>query len=232
MEVSMQYRLTSLALCMVGLALLACDDDDDPPTEPPQTRSIRVVNASTGTTGTVDVFAGTQSIHTGLALRGSACINVPVGAQTISFRQGATTLATAPAFTFSQGSGATAVLFGAGTTRSAAVFSDVVTDPSANNMALRFINASGAAGDVHVTTPTGTLGTASPANLAVNTASSFSTFPTANTRVRLFNVGTTAGNPRADLTVSGLPTNRVSTVVFVDAGTPAGAPAFQANPCP
>jgi hypothetical protein len=50
--------------------------------------------------------------------------------------------------------------------------------------------------------------------------------------VRLFDPQTTVGTPRADIALTGLPTSRLMTVVFTDAGLPAGPTAFMVAPCP
>jgi hypothetical protein len=55
---------------------------------------------------------------------------------------------------------------------------------------------------------------------------------TQHTQVRLFDPGVTDGTPRADFALTGLPTSRLATVVFTEAGTPAGPTAFMVTPCP
>ncbi len=52
-----------------------------------------------------------------------------------------------------------------------------------------------------------------------------------HTQVRLFNTGTTTGTPRADITLAGIPSDRLATVVFTEAGNPAGPTAFIVTPC-
>jgi hypothetical protein len=89
-----------------------------------------------------------------------------------------------------------AVLFGTGTTRTAAVFPDNFAAAGTGMNQVRFFNAQSAAGDVFVTTPTGTItGTPSASITAggVSTGGSvgFLSFPMANTRVRVFNTGVT-----------------------------------------
>ena len=52
-----------------------------------------------------------------------------------------------------------------------------------------------------------------------------------HTQVRLFDPGTTV-NPRADITLANLPATRAASVVFVNAGAPAGPTSFMVTPCP
>ena len=87
---------------------------------------------------------------------------------------------------------------------------------------------------MHATPPNGALGTPTVANLPVigsGTTPAFITLPKANTQIRLFDPGVTTGTPRANITLTGLPANRVTSVVFLDAGTPAGATAVRIDPC-
>ena len=110
-------------------------------------------------------------------------------------------------------------------------------------MALRFINATGSAGDIYLTTPTGPIsGAPTVQNLAAGSVSGFnsssapggifvSTYPTANTRVRLFNVGATTGNPRADFTIGSMGANRVGTVVLTPAPSGGSTTGFLVNSC-
>src|SRR5438477_616536 len=126
----MRITRSPLVLLVSALLLSACKDS----TTPVQTVPVRIVNVSSGTTGTVDVFSGTTSLATGLAFRGSM--------------------------------------------------------------------------------------------------TTFITTPTTNTRFRLTTVNT-PGTVRSDTGTTPLtfPTNGVTTVVFTEAGTPAGATFAQVNPC-
>ena len=227
----MRFRLATLLLSGSALVLAACDDDDDDgPTQPTQTAQIRVVNASGAS---VDVLSGTTSVTTALAANtgSTSCFTVPAGSSTtLAFRAagGTTNLATVTQ-TLTANQRYTLVLTGTGATSTATLLADATTDPTTGNNAIRFVNATATAGDVHVTTPTGTLGTATAAALAAGAATTtFITVPTANTRVRLFNAGTTTGTPRVDFTLPTLTGNRVATVVLANPGTAT----FVVTPCP
>ncbi|HKG93788.1 MAG TPA: DUF4397 domain-containing protein [Gemmatimonadaceae bacterium] len=236
-----------VALLATSVLLVACDDDDDGTTGTNgQTAQVRVVNASSATGGT-DVFVGSNSSaaasNVAAGAMGASCFTVPAGSQTLNFRAtggGTTNLASTTAFNFQSGQQYTVVLTGSGTgagSRSASVLSDNgVTSASAGNNGLRFFNTTGAATDVYVTAPSGTLGTASVSNVANNSASTggtlgggFSSFATGNTQVRTFAAGgATTGTPTVNFTLPTLTGNRMGTVVLTG-GT--GTQAFVSMPC-
>lgn len=233
----MKHHLSRLVLALTPLALIACDDDDDGPTGTQQFANVRVINASP-TTATAAVSVGGQSLGNVTFRSGSAtCFQVPVGSQTVTFASGGSNVATTSAFNFTANQRATVVLFGnTGTARTATVFQDNFADAQTGMNQLRFINAQTAGGDIFVTTPTGTVTGTPSASVAAGAASTggsagFLPFATANTRVRLFNTGTTTGTPRADFTLSTLPASRTQSIVFVEATTPAER-AFAVDPCP
>jgi hypothetical protein len=240
-------KLTYLApLAALSIVLVGCGDDDGdlPGVEPSQTALVRVVNASTSTAST-DVFVGNQTTALGLGIAsgtaGASCFNIPVGSQTLSFRDrgGTTSIATAAPFTFLAGQRYTVVLTGTGTTsgaRSAVVLSDnAVTAPATGQNAIRFFNASGTSSDVYVTQPGAAAGSASQTGLATNTATTggtggFTTYPVASTLVRAFTTGSpTSGTPAVSFTIPALPGNRIATVVLTGGAT--GAQAFVVTPC-
>jgi hypothetical protein len=233
----MKYPRFLIVIALTPFLVSACDDDDDGPTGTQQFANVRVINASP-TTATASVSAGGQSLGTVNFRSGSAtCFRVPVGSQTLTFASGGSNVATTSAFNFQNNQNATVVLFGTGNTRTATVFNDNFAAAGTGMNQLRFINAQAAAGDVFVTTPTGTVSGTPSASVAAGAASTagsagFISFPTANTRVRLFNTGATTGTPRADFTLGTLPASRTQSIVFVEAGTPAGATAFAVDPCP
>jgi Domain of unknown function (DUF4397) len=223
------------ALAFAPILLMACDDDE-PASGSQQFAKIRVINASP-TTATVTASIGSLNLGT-VAFRsgGAGCFQVPVGSQTVTFTSGGSTVATAGPLNFQTGQPQTLVLFGTGTARTVSVLPDNFAAAATGMNQIRFINAQTAAGDVFVTTPTGTVSgtpSASLASGAVSTGGSvgFLPFPTANTRIRLFNTGVTTGEPRTNFTLGTLPASRTTTVVFVEAGTPAGATAFTVDPC-
>ena len=235
------HHLATLAAASVALA--ACGDDDDG-TGPGNAALVRVVNASPSTAA-ADVFVGTQTTALGTNIvTGSAsanCFGVPAGSQTLGFRQtGATaTVASTTPFNFVAGESYTVILAGSGTAagaRSAVVLTDEgVTAPAAGENAIRFFNATGTAGNIHVTAPGAAPGTASQTGLASNTATTggsggFSSYPTASTQIRMFATGTsTAGTPLVNFTLPALGGDRIATVVLT--GGAAGAQAFVAVPC-
>jgi hypothetical protein len=167
----------------------------------------------------------------------SSCVEVPTGSQTLIFRVGNDTLTTAD-FNFEANEDYTVVIADdlPGTGQIAAVFSDDVAPTAANN-ALRFINATATAGDIHVFVPGGTTqlasGNLSPFGLYTDpgTGHAFLHRATDQTSVALYDVGETT-DPRAELSLTGvLPTSRVATIVFFDPGTPAGATSLVAGRC-
>jgi hypothetical protein len=223
------------ALAVAPMVLIGCDDDDTP-SGTQQFAKIRVINASPST-ATVTASVGSLNLGT-VAFRsgGAGCFQVPVGSQTITFTSGGSTIATAGPIDFQTGPSSTFVLFGTAAARTVSVFPDNFAAAATGMNQLRFINAQTAAGDIFVTTPTGTVSgtpSASVAAGAVSTGGSvgFLPFPTANTRIRLFDAGTTTA-PRTDATLGTLPTSRTTTMVFVEAGNPPGATAFTVDPCP
>ena len=228
--------LRVLAVSLAAVAVSGCDDD--PTNPPPQTATVRVVNAATGTANVAVLHGQSSTPIATLSYRAaSACVEVPTGSQTLTFRVGNDTLATTD-FTFEANEDYTVVIADdlPGTGEIAAVFSDEETPTAANN-ALRFINATATAGDVRVSVPGGTSqlasGNQSPFGLYTDPGAGhgFIQRPTDQTDVRLFDVGQTT-NPRAELSLTGqVPTSRVATVVFFDAGTPAGATSLVVGRC-
>jgi hypothetical protein len=233
------HRYTTIALA--ALALAACGDDDDTVSPATQPAHVRVVNASAATSS-ANVYVGTNTTALGTAVATGAgsgsCVDVAAGSQTLNFRQagGTSTVATAPAFSFTAGQNYTAILTGSTTAnRNAFVLSDNgATAPATGQNAIRFVNATGAAADIYVTTPGAALGTASQTALANNASTSggtggFSTYPTGNVQVRAFTAGTTTGTPTVTYTIPSLTGNRIATIVLT--GGAAGSQAFVVTPC-
>ena len=220
----MKLKLTAV-LALFPLALAACGDDDDDGTGPTQTAQVRFVNAGTFATGT-DVFVGNggSAITANLGAGGvaAACVAVPAGNQILTFRQTGTNtnIATAAAFTFQPNQSYTVVLNGTGTNGQAVILSDNdAPAPGANQNAIRFFNASGAAMDYYLTTQGGAMTNATQANLANNTASNnatsgFSLFGNDLVQLRGFAAGSaTTGTPAVNFTVPALTGDRQATVV-------------------
>jgi hypothetical protein len=233
----MSFRaLRVLGLFLGAVAVSACDDD---PTNPPQqTATVRVINAATGTANVAVLHGQSSTPIATLSYRAaSSCVEVPTGSQTLAFRVGNDTLATTD-FDFEADERYTVVIADdlPGTDEIAAVFSDEVTATAGNN-ALRFINATATAGDIRIMPPGGATqlvhGNLSPFGLYTNpeTGHDFVHRSTNETEVELYDVGETT-DPRAELTLTGqLPSSRVATIVFFDAGTPAGATSLVAGRC-
>ena len=229
-------RFTLLSLLAVAVA---CNDEEEP-AGPPQgsVAQLRIVNAAD--------FPDVQVRRTGSATplvqdldfrqSTSTCVTVPRGEQALIFSSGDTELRIAAA-TFEANESYTAILVGSGATIRGVVLPDTVTAAAGSN-ALRFINATSAAGDVYVTPPGGAVsaGFLAAGNLGVlatsNARPDYIHRSTEHTQVRLFDPETTTGTPRADIALTGLPTSRLMTVVFTDAGSPAGPTAFMVAPCP
>jgi hypothetical protein len=222
-------RFLTLFLC--GLAALACNDSD--PIEPPEpVARLRIVNAAPGTLDVDVLRSGSSSPIASLDYRASttSCVQIPSGNLTLTFRSGATELATED-FTFADGGRYSVFLSTADGHQVATIVSDEETAAEGLNF-VRFVNATSAAGDVYTGPPTGGLGNKVHGNLAVvgktNVPPLYVGVPTTLTRVQLFDVGVTTGTPRADLTLTALPASRKATVVFVNVGTPT---AFIVTPC-
>jgi len=203
----MTYRITVAMLATTAFATLAACNSDDNTTNPtPQTARVRVVNLDPSSAN-AGVYSNGSLVgsNVGFGASAASCIDVPVG-QSLSFRAagGTTDLTTNASPGFAAGQNYTVVLYRSGGTAQSAILSDAnITAPTTDNNGIRFFNATGTAGDVYVTAANGTIsGTPSSANLAAGTAttgaSAFGNFPTANTQIRMFNVGTSTGTPRVN----------------------------------
>lgn len=227
-----------LKIGLVAAAISACDDGQI--VRPQQYATVRVINAAVPPVDTLAIFrSGVEGVPVvfARARMASDCIVVPAGTTTLRFRQirGATDLATIQ-YDFTAGERYTIVFSGNAQARQATVLTDVFTPPdTAVSNQVRFINATSTAGNVHATVPNATPGTPVATNLAVigtsNADPSWLTIPRASTQIRLFNVGTTTGTPRATFNLTVPATTRTTSVVFMDAGTPAGVTALRVDPC-
>lgn len=224
----MKFRYTALVLAGLA-ATLACDDDDDDVVGPPAQATVRLVNASPDN-ATVSVLQGTNVIAPTLAFgTTAACVNVPTGAQTLTFRSGETDVATVNG-NFAANGDYTVVLSSTADASAATVLADDFTAPTEGNSALRIFNATNTAGDVFITTPEAVVeGTATVANLAAGSASAWASYPSANTRVRLFDAGTIE-TARGDVTIPAL-ANDVGTVFLTEAAAEGDPTGFVVEPC-
>lgn len=224
----MKFRHTALVLAAL-VTVSACDDDDDDVTAPTTTATVRLVNASPDN-ATVEVLNGTTVLAPALGFgTTAACVTVPSGARTLTFRAGATDLATVNG-TFTANGDYTVVVASTDAGTTATLLTDDFTAPTAGNQMLRLYNASNTAGDIFITTADGAVeGTPTVANLATGTATPWTSYASTNTRVRLFDVGTTA-TARGDVTIPTL-ANSVGTVFLTEADATSGATGFVVEPC-
>ena len=230
--------LSAAALASVGL-LAACSSDA---TKPNETANTRFVNASSTTPALTATNEG-RGAASNLAFQNT---NAPVGCSTVEHGSdeeivftlgGGTTGLGSIKSQFNVNNNYTVVFYGPNT---AAVYPDAFTAPGNGLNALRFINATGAAGDIYLTAPNdGISGSPTISNLANNQVSgqsnnapggTFVNYGTSQTRVRLFNVGSQV-NPRADFTISQLPSNRVGTVVLTPAPSGSSTTGFVVTVC-
>lgn len=234
--------LTSV-ISIAAIAVLAgCSSDAN---EPDEIANVRVVNASVSS-GPITANTEGRTIATNIAFQTStlagSCGTIEKGGdEQIDFVAAGTNngLGSLKANFVAQHN-YTVVFFAPNT---ATVYEDVFTAPAAGNNAIRFINATGTAGDVYLTTPGTTIsGPPSPtvSNLAAGAASgtsasapggTFASYSNANTRVRLFNVGTNTGTPRADFTIPLMPSNGVATVILTPPPAGGSATAFMVGTC-
>jgi hypothetical protein len=236
-EDPMKFALTRILVAFLALSATACDEDDDDGTGiENQFAHLRVVNAADIADVSVRFAGAANPFVQDLDFREvtTTCYQVPPLPRTLTFSAGADLATTS--FTFVAGESYTAFLVSSNGVHRALVLPDTTT-ASAGNNALRFINGTTAPGDVYVTPTGGALSAAflAAGNMGVlaqsNALPSYVHRSTQHTQVRLFNTGTTAA-PRADIELSGLAPGMAATVVFVNAGTPAGPTAFLVTPCP
>ena len=235
----MSYRSTALIAALAALGVAACSSDNT--TAPGSTASVRIVNASSGTSSLNASSSGTP-LATALAFQNTnaaaACVTVPAGTRTIDFSStGGTGNVASVTSDFQAGQNYTVVLYGPSGSQKAVVMNDMFTAPSSGNNAIRFFNATGTAGDIYLTTPTATVsGTPTVSNLAAGSATgmtsgtAFGTYAATNTRARIYDVGTSTTS-RADFTLGTMPSNGVTTVVLTPSMTTGGATGFTVNPC-
>ncbi|HEY2379232.1 MAG TPA: hypothetical protein VGH98_24840 [Gemmatimonadaceae bacterium] len=213
--------LGAAALVSVGF-LAACSSDA---TNPNETANTRFVNASASTASISATNEG-RNVANGLNFQNT---NAPAGCSTVeegsdeqidfTLGTGNTGLGSIKSQIIAQHN--YSVVFYAPNT--IAVYPDQFTAPGSGLNALRFINATGSAGDIYLTGPNDlVLGSPTISNLgnnqvsgadANNTGGTFVNHSADSTRVRVFDVGSQV-NPRADFTITQLPSNRVGTVVL------------------
>lgn len=237
-----KYAILSL---MAVLALGACDDDDDP-TGNNQTAQVRIVNATTATTGannftSVSLYrvndqigsAVTAGVNTS-TVNASACsstLTVPAGSQTLHFRAtGSATQVASVTHNFVAGRKYLVVLTGNNNAGlQTRVYEETQTNAGANTRRVRFINASsGAAVDVFATVDAATApgATATASNIAAGGISNYFDVANTNNAFRFYTTGGTTTN-RANLTLNttGFPASNNATIIMTENS------AFQVNAC-
>lgn len=231
--------LSAAALVSVGF-VAACSSDA---TKPNEIANTRFVNASVGTAALTATNEG-RGVASNLAFQNAnapaSCSTVEKGSdEEIVFTLGGGTTGLGSIKSQIVAQNNYTVVFYAPNT--AAVYPDQFTLPGTGFNALRFINATGAAGDLYLTTTAAVIsGSPTIANLANNQVSgqnsnsapggTFVNYGTGLTRVRLFNVGSQV-NPRADFTITQLPANRVGTVVLTPAPSGSSTTGFVVTVC-
>lgn len=232
------HRRTA-ALALVSLALLAACDDDDSLGPIRSPAYVRVVNASPST-ATVDVVAEGRLIASDVAFGTftSQCVEIPSGEEVdIALGSGNQAVATETA-ALEAGAYYTLFLVGTGPTgRDAILVEDrnlAAGNPAAGSMYVRFLNATATAGQIYMTTPTGTVGTTPYGFASAGDITPFGSVSTTQTRARLFagNTSPPASSAQlADVTISTLPTSRIGTVVFTGAITGQASTGFFVPSC-
>lgn len=238
-----RFTVALSAAALASLALVASCSSDA--TSPGETSNVRFANASS-TTATITVQQEERTAIAGLAFQNTnavaGCASVEHGSSqpTVWFLGGTTNQLASLNVNFAAGSNYTSVFYGP---NNVAVYLDNFTAPATGQNAIRFVNATATPGDIYLTAPTDVItSTSTPVirNLGASSISGFNSssatggtfvsYPSGNTRVRMFNVGVTTGSPRADFTIGSLPANRVTTVILT---LPAsnGVTGFTANPC-
>ena len=225
----MTYRgISRVAFAIATLALATACSSDAGPTRPnPQPAHVRVVNLFSSAPAVGLFVNGTQAgTNVAFGSASSTCFDVPIG-YGITFREAGSSMdipvSTGVAFT---ATGIyTVVLYGTSTSSKMAGFADAgAPAPAAGNNELRVFNGTATAGDVWITAPDGaptgtpSVGNATPSDLVPP----FRSYPTANTQIRLFDVGTTTGTPRVNKTFSStkLSASRVGTAFLTEANLP------------
>jgi hypothetical protein len=246
----MQHRLTvapraaiASLTCVAAIALIAgCSGSDA--SSPSEAANVRIVNASVSA-GPITANAEGRTIATNVAFQTStlsgSCGTVEKGGdEQIDFVAAGTTSGLGNVkYNFVPQQSYTVVFYGANT---ATVYPDQFTTPSSGNNAIRFINATGTAGDVYLTSPSASItgsptvgalaaGQASGFNSSTAPGGTFAQYPTGSTRVRLFNVGQTTGTPRADFTIPAMPSNGVATIILTPPPSGGSSTAFMVGTC-
>jgi hypothetical protein len=237
-----RFTVAVSALALASVALVAACSSDA--TQPDEIANTRFINASSSTSSITATDEG-RVVATGLAFQNtnqpSNCSTVERGSNVeIDFTLGGTTadLGNVKAEFIAQAN--YSVVFYA--PNNIAVYPDNFSVPPAGQNALRIINATGADGDVYVTAPNFVITAFGPTipglpsnqvsgfNSGTAPGGTFTNYSNGSTRVRLFSPGQFV-NPRADFTITAMPSNNVATVVLTPPPSGGSATGFLVGPC-
>lgn len=248
----MSHRITAQIVSLVALAsvitVVGCSKDDN--TSPSNnTANVRIINASSTTTG-LNAMAGSTSLSSGLNFQNTnmpaTCAAIPAGTQTINFTSGtsSTNIGSVANYDFQAGQNYTVVYYG---NNNAVVYPESFTSPTSGNYGARFINATGSPLDIYVGAPgTKWTSTSTPAvsaladgsvsgfNATTAAGGTFGTYPVANTYMQAFGAGSNPSTATAlgTYTIGSMSTTGAQTVVFTSANANnSNATAFQVNSC-
>ena len=218
---------TSFALIITG-----CSSDA---TKPGNFANMRIVNAS-ASTGPITATNENRTVQAGVAFQTPAgaggCGTVEEGDdEQVNFLLAGTQTGLAQVtMQIVPNTSYTAVFFGP---NNVGVFQESFSTPSAGNNDIRFVNATGSAGDIYLSAPGANLAGTAPtvANLAAGQASSTGQFANGRTEIRMFNVGVNTGTPRVDFTIAGLPNNTGTVVLTVPPAGQTSPTAFVVGSC-
>jgi hypothetical protein len=252
----MSYRRTTNvvalgALCALSL-LAACGSDKNSTGPNNNTALVRIVNASSSTSG-LNATSGSTSLASGLNFQNTnaatSCMAIPAGNQTLNFTSGTSTsnIGTLSNYDFEAGKAYTVVFFG---NNNVQVFPESYTAPGSGNYAVRFINATNNAGNIYVTAPGFSIPSGAVANISnlsgsqqssvsgynslTNKGGTFTSFGTGNNFVRMFGTSDnpSTATPTGSYTISNMSTTGAQTVIFTSANASNNnATAFQVNSC-
>ena len=248
----MSYRITTYVVPLVALASVfavsACSSDKN--TSPNNsTANVRIVNASSSTTG-LNATAGSTSLANGLAFQNTnmqaTCAAIPAGTQSINFTSGSSSsnIGSVSNYNFQAGQNYTVVYYG---NNNAVVYPENFTAPASGNYGARFINATGGPLDIYASAPGATLSsTSTPAvaglaagsvsgyNATTASGGTFGAYPANSNFIRAFSAGANPGTATATgtYTIGSMSTTGAQTVVFTSPNASNGnATAFQVNSC-
>jgi hypothetical protein len=229
----MDARRTVCALSFLALGV-ACSDDDVALTSSNAAlvqfvNASNIVSAKTSGGSTVGASLGPQQAS-------STCMFVSPGTQSLGFSSNGATIGTSSSMLLQAGQRYTVVLAGTATANSTLVFPELYTTQLSGNYAVRFINATTQAGDIYVTTPTGSVTAVTATTLAPGAASGgstgafgFQTYAISSNRVRFFASGNTS-TALADFTITNPTSTSATTVVFMNSAA-GGVTAFSVPQC-